>query len=115
MCLYPRLIQNKKYIKNKKNKGNIPKINDKRALLVPVGCGKCMECKKQKSRNWQVRLHEEIKSNKNGVFVTLTFNTEALKKLSKEINANGYELDNQITKLAVRRFLERWRKKHKKR
>ena len=43
MCIYPRLIANK------------------RILSVPVGCGKCMECKKQKSREWSVRLQEDIK------------------------------------------------------
>ena len=70
MCLYPRLIQNKKYIANKKNGGIIPAVSDKRVLAVPIGCGKCMECLKQKGREWQVRLMEEIKSSKNGIFVT---------------------------------------------
>ena len=54
--------------------------------MVPVGCGKCMECKRMKSRNWAVRLHEEIKDKPNGHFVTLTFSTENLKKLSKAIS-----------------------------
>jgi len=49
MCLYPKLIQNKKYTSNKKNSGIIPAIVDNRVLLVPVGCGKCMECRKQKA------------------------------------------------------------------
>ena len=30
------------------------------------------------------------------------------------INLEGYELDNEIARIAVRRFLERWRKTHKK-
>ena len=37
MCLYPKLIKNKKYIMNKKNNGIIPEVNDERALYVPVG------------------------------------------------------------------------------
>ena len=50
MCLYPKLIKNRRYTANKKNRGVIPPIKDKRVLEVPVGCGKCMECKKQKSK-----------------------------------------------------------------
>ena len=64
MCLYPKLIRNRKYTANKKNNGNIPEMKDLRTALVPVGCGKCMECRKMKKREWQVRLHEEIKENK---------------------------------------------------
>ncbi len=64
MCLYPKIIRNRKYTKNKKNKGVVPTAKDKRMLWVPVGCGKCMECKKQKAREWQVRLMEEIRTNK---------------------------------------------------
>ena len=85
MCLYPRLIQNKKYIANKKNGGIIPAVSDKRVLAVPIGCGKCMECLKQKGREWQVRIMEEIKSNKNGIFITLTFSNESIKNLYKDM------------------------------
>ena len=48
MCLYPKFIDNPRYRKNKKNGGIIPAVSDERVLLVPIGCGKCMECKKQK-------------------------------------------------------------------
>ena len=48
MCLYPRLIKNRKYIANKKNGGNIPPVSDLRVLVVPVGCGKCIECKNKR-------------------------------------------------------------------
>lgn len=115
MCLYPRLINNRKYIANKKNGGNIPAVTDNRVLLVPAGCGKCIECKKQKAREWNVRLQEEIKHNNKGKFVTLTFSNESIKELAENLNGlNGYNMDNGIAKLAVRRFLERWRKKYKK-
>lgn len=114
MCLYPKIIKNRKYIANKKNKGVIPTAKDKRVLYVPVCCGNCMECRKQKSRQWQVRLNEEIRQNKNGVFVTMTFDDNALKELGEDIKIDGYELDNNIAKKGTRRFLERWRKKYKK-
>lgn len=71
----------------------------------------------KKKREWQVRLLEEIKNNKNGKFVTLTFSNEEYKKLYDEIktkNKYGYEVENEIATIAVRKFLERWRKKHKK-
>ena len=62
MCLYPRLIENRKYKRNKKNGWSVPPINDQRVRYVPVGCGKCMECRKQKAREWQVRLQEDLKT-----------------------------------------------------
>lgn len=119
MCLYPRLIKNRKYTVNKKNGGNVPEMKDPRTAYVPVGCQKCIECKKQKGRQWSIRLQEEIRTNKNGKFVTLTFSNEAIRELYldiyKNISANitGYDLDNEIATIAVRRFLERWRKKYK--
>ena len=108
------LIKNRKYIANKKNGGIIPAVYDKRVLVVPVGCGKCIECKKMKAREWNVRLQEEIRHNKNGKFVTLTFSNESIKELSKKIKLEGYDRDNEIVRIATRRFLERWRKKYKK-
>lgn len=100
---------------NKKNGGNVPVCNDERTRYVPVGCGNCIECRKQKARNWQIRLQEEIRHDNTGKFVTLTFSNESIKKLTTEIKGlTGYELDNEIATLATRRFLERWRKKYKK-
>lgn len=117
MCLYPRMLINKKYVANKKNGGNVPAVPDSRVMYVPIGCQVCIECKKKKARDWQVRLLEEIKHNSNGVFVTLTFSNEsyiALSKCKEVEGLTGYYLDNGIAKLGVRRFLERWRKKYKK-
>ena len=116
MCLYPRLIRNRKYGITKKNGGNVPEVKDRRVLIVPVGCGKCVECRKQKARQWQVRLQEDIRVNKNAKFVTLTFNDCELNKIEREIGKklNGYNRDNEVCRIAVRRFTERWRKKYKK-
>lgn len=118
MCLYPRIIKNPKYNANKKNGGKIPPIKDKRVLYVPIGCQECIECRKQKARDIQVRLLEDIKANKNGIFIALTYSNEEYTKLyneaKKETKLEGYDLDNEICKLAVRRFYERFRKKYKK-
>lgn len=115
MCLYPKLIKNPKYKVTKKNGGNVPQITDPRTAWVPIGCQKCMECRKQRGRQWSVRLQEEIRTNKKGTFVTLTFNTKSLLELRnalKKDGLTGYALENEIATLAVRRFLERWRKKY---
>lgn len=119
MCLYPKLIENPKYKANKKNGGVIPPLLDDRVKYVPIGCQKCMECRKQKARAWQVRLQEDIRHNTNGKFVTLTFTHEAIGEIGEAIldeleDVGGYELDHAIAKQAVRWFLERWRKKYKR-
>lgn len=110
MCLYPIFIKNRKYLPNKKNGGVIPKISDYRTEYVPVGCGECIECRKQKARAWQVRLSEEIKHDNSGAFVTLTFSEEELAKLHEEAGKDV----NEVAKLAVKRWRERVRKKYKK-
>lgn len=122
MCLYPKLIKNPKYKENAKNGGNIPPIKDSRTLYLPIGCGKCIECRKQKTNNWRTRMMEDIKKYKNAHFVTLTLSNENYKKLAEEIILNtpqgiecatGYALDNLIAIRAVRYFTENWRKKYK--
>ena len=60
MCLYPKLILNRKYLPNKKNGGTPPKCPDERLRYVTAACGKCYECRKQKARGWLVRMEEDI-------------------------------------------------------
>lgn len=116
MCLYSRLIQNPKYTKTKKNGGVIPPVKDKRVTLVAIGCTKCIECLRKRANEWKVRLMEDVKRNTNAKFVTMTFSDESITSLSNEIDGSikGYDRDNAIATLGVRRFLERWRKKYKK-
>lgn len=119
MCLYPTYRINKKYTITKKNGGHVPPLSDNRIKYVATGCGKCEECKKQKARNWQVRLLEEVRQDRTGKFITLTFSGASLKHIKQKLNERGeypegYELDNAIASQAVRWFLERWRKKYKK-
>ena len=56
MCLYPTLIDNPKYLSNKKNGGIIPHCFDERIKKVPIGCGYCEECRKKKAGEWYIRL-----------------------------------------------------------
>jgi len=107
-------MPNPKYRPNKKNGYQPPHMEDIRVGLVPIGCGLCMECMKKRANEWRVRLNEEIKNSKNGLFVTLTLSNESYASLAKECKGDAYVLENEIATLAVRRFLERWRKKYKK-
>ena len=88
-------------------------LEDTRKEYVAIGCGHCIECRKQKAREWQIRLHEELKVHKYKYFVTLTYSCEELEKLITA-NASLRHNVNSIARISVRRFLERWRKKYKK-
>ena len=50
-----------------------------------------------------------------GYFVTLTYSDETLDYFAKvgvdENRLTGYDMDNEISRVSVRRFCERWRKK----
>lgn len=109
MCLYTRYIKNPKYKPNKKNNGHTPKPVDERTLLVPIGCGNCIECREQLARTWKIRLYEEMKDNPECYFVTLTFNEDSLQWFKESCDT-----ENKAATAATRMFLERWRKKNKK-
>jgi hypothetical protein len=128
-CLYPKVGKNKKYTKTKKNKGVIPIITDPRIKYISIPCGQCMECKKKESRNWAIRLKEEIQTDGRCKFITLTFDDRSLVKLEEDVNSKiskmisdqigndinhgeklyGYNLENEICKVAVKRLREAWR------
>ena len=79
-----------------------------------------MECRKKKARDWNVRIQEELRhTDLRGYFMTMTFNDKSLIRLENDARAkgfkfDGYELDNKIASLAVRRFTENWRVQKKK-
>lgn len=115
-------MRNRKYLPNKKNGGNVPVCKDKRMLSIMAKCGKCIECREERAKNWQTRLHEEMKIDKRGKFVTLTFNEEKLayawerteKKYWDKYNGEVKVTEREVAIVATRDFLERWRKKYKK-
>lgn len=106
MCIYTKYILNPKYLPSKRNGYNPPPLLDERLKYVPTKCGKCIECRKQRQREWIVRLSEELKEDNQCLFVTLTINDYYLDKLKEK----DWETDNDIATKAVRRFLERIRK-----
>jgi len=107
-------MRNPRYKPNKKNGGQPPKCDDKRKLWIPIGCKKCIECIKQKARDWRVRLLEEIQQHEHKAFITLTFSNEAFTKIAAKHKETGYELDNAVAKYAIRHWLENIRAKQKK-
>lgn len=109
MCLYPVFIKNPKYKPNNKNKGKPPVCKDRRLLYIPVKCGCCIECRKEKQREWRVRLEEELRSN-FGYFITLTISEEKIKELEEYTRLKWQENPNEIATKALRLFLERVRK-----
>ena len=114
MCLYPKVIKNPKFTANKKNGGIIPPVNHKGTMYVPIACKKCLECMKKKSREWAIRLKEELKTtNIKGYFVTLTYSNEAIKELNdyieeKENLAKSYMYHSNITK-KMHEHIEKWK------
>jgi hypothetical protein len=92
MCLYSKIGANPKYLPNKKNGGFIPEAPDIRVKAVPFGCGKCIECRQKKAREWQVRLHEELKDDTRALFMTMTFSNESLDKQRMENQESAPEL-----------------------
>lgn len=120
MCLFPSVVVNPKYRKNKKNGGIIPQIPDERVKFVPIGCKECFECRKQKGNEWRVRLSEEIRHDNKGLFVTLTFSNKSIRRLVYKLkkegfqDLEGYGLDEAIATKGIRLFLDRFRKQNGK-
>lgn len=103
-CLFPKLVLNPKYLPTKKNSYNPPKIADERVRYVPVSCGRCIECRKKRRREWMVRLSEELRGGSGPpLFVTLTISNDQLQRVKGDSNTRATRF--------VRWFLENVRKK----
>ena len=107
MCLYPKLIPNKRYLPTKKNGGVPPVCPDERLRYVTAACGDCYECRKQKQRQWVVRMSEENRQTPNAYFLTLTVDDKSYKQLKQKYKLKD---DNDIATKAIRLCLERVRK-----
>ena len=49
-------------------------------MFIPKNDKKPEILAKQKKREWQIRMNEEIKHDRTGKFITLTFSNEELNK-----------------------------------
>ncbi|QCS36900.1 replication initiation protein [Tortoise microvirus 22] len=110
-CLNPQYRKNPKYRPNKSNGGVPPVCPDPRLMLLRYDCGKCYECRRKRASHWRFRLLQEYKYSptKRFHFVTFTFSEDSLFSLRSEFPDLD---DNCIAKVAVRRFLERYRKRY---
>lgn len=55
-----------------------PKPDGRGGLIynIPVNCGKCLNCKKNRINQWSLRLVQEHSDSCSAFFVTLTYDTE---------------------------------------
>lgn len=64
--------------------------------IIEVPCGNCLSCKISRTREWTIRMMNELKYHEYSVFITLTFNEENKK--------------DQIEKRDLQLFFKRVRK-----
>lgn len=79
-------------------------------MYVPIACGKCYECRKAKGREWQIRLLEELKNDRQCYFTTLTFSNESMLKIDPKNEMDA----NEFAARAFQLFRKRWYKATKK-
>lgn len=70
---------------------------------VTIGCGRCIGCRLEKSKQWATRCVHEASMYEDNCFITLTFSTASLKKRD-----NQWSLDVRDFQL----FMKRLRKKY---
>ena len=86
-CFSPYLVKNQYTNVHGQNK------------VTPVPCGKCINCKKRRSRHWVFRLNEEAKISKSASFLTLTYENAPISK-------NGFQT---LVKKDYQDFMKRLR------
>ncbi|UPW41568.1 replication initiator protein [Peromfec virus RodF8_54] len=87
MCLYPIRI-----ITHPKEGYSEP---------VTVKCGKCLECQRQKSFEWALRIMDECSVYENNCFITLTYNNDNL-----PLNGCVSVREEQLFMKRLRKFLQ---------
>lgn len=90
---------------NKSVRLKVPKIapNGQWIYNIPIPCGKCLNCKKNRLNAWSFRLMSELDNAVTAKFVTLTYNTEYIPitkrgflTLKKKSDKNNVEIDNSL-------------------
>lgn len=81
MCLAPL-----GFIRSGKNKGKIVKdYNYDDPTILHIPCGKCLECQENYSRQFAVRVCQELKYHKENCFVTLTYAISPVSLVKKDL------------------------------
>ena len=79
MCLYPKVIRNPRYRISNNNYICDRVAKDERLEYIEIPCGFCIECRRKKAREWNIRLKEELQYCK-AQMITLTFSEENLNR-----------------------------------
>lgn len=115
MCVNLIPTVNPKYRKAIKLNRLFTEYPDDFYLLVP--CGKCIDCRRKRGKEWRTRLQHELMYGdfRTVYFITLTFSQEYYEKFQIELPLSSGEgrkkANNDGISRAVRLFLERYRKK----
>ena len=110
MCLYPKLILNKRYTPTKKNKGVIPPCPDERLKYVTAACGECYECRKQKQRAWVTRMTEELKRKNQKRANPCQHKTSRRARRIKKNNSRLHQTKSRRSKTEYKAYRKRSRK-----
>lgn len=81
--------------------------------VIPIPCGKCIECRLQHARNWSDRMMAEASYYTDNVFLTLTYDNDSLPEPLTRFNESG-ELEvspvHPLVKRDLQLFIKRLRK-----
>lgn len=108
MCLSPRLIINRHYLKvaNNSKLGALSLFGTAPDFYIKVDCGLCVECQKKRGNNWRIRLldeyHYHLKKfpDDKVIFGTLTIAPQYMDRFDNPVKVD----------IEMRKFLERYRK-----
>lgn len=100
----------------KKTTENLLSVKIGGFFYIPVKCGCCIECRKEKQREWRVRLEEELRTS-FGYFTTLTISQEKIKEIESTTGLKWEENPNRncnkSLKIISRTGKKRYRKEYK--
>lgn len=108
MCLSPRLIINRHYLKvaNNSKSGAMSLFGQAPDFYIKVDCGLCVECQKKRGNSWKTRLLDEYKYHRDCfpddkvIFGTLTIAPGFMERFDTPVKCDK----------EIRKFLERYRK-----
>ena len=86
-------------------------------MAMPMPCGKCVECMRNKRMEQAVRITHEIEGHEDNCFITLTYNNDNIPMTDGQNDARGIQDDSRfIPTLKIKDYqdwLKRFRKKIK--
>lgn len=77
---------------------------------IAHACGQCLNCRKQKALEWQIRAYHELIENPKAIFITLTYKPKNLKITAKKA-MNQYDKRGTLDPEDITKFMKKLRKK----